>query len=130
MRNPTINPIHKFEIPWGFYTRAVPRSLGCIFLFSGIFFWTKKPVPARIPEDFFFSCIFWRNFSQERGLGGGLRNSCFLLLSQVIFAGIPAGQEFLHLQRIPRDSSGFLRIPVPTKCCLALASNKSRLSVM
>jgi hypothetical protein len=23
----------------------------------------------RIPEDFFFSCVFQRNFSQERGFG-------------------------------------------------------------
>ncbi len=27
MRNPTINLIHEFEIPWGFDTRAVVRSL-------------------------------------------------------------------------------------------------------
>jgi hypothetical protein len=59
----------------------------------------------------------------ERGFGGGLRNSCFLPLLQDFFAGIPAGQEFLHLQRIPADSSGFLWIPVPAKCCLALASD-------
>jgi hypothetical protein len=87
-------------------------------------------VKKRIPEDFFFSCVYRRNFSQERGFGGGLRNSCFLLLSQDFFAGIPVGQEFLHLQWIPPDSSGFLGIPVPAKCCLALASDQSRLSVM
>jgi hypothetical protein len=29
-------------------------KLGCIFLFSGIIFFDKKTVPARIPEDFFF----------------------------------------------------------------------------
>jgi hypothetical protein len=85
--------------------------LGCIFLFSGIYFWTKKTVPARIPEDFFFSCVIQRNFSQERGFGGGLRNSCFLPLSQDFLAGIPAGQEFLHLQQIPLDSSRFLFPP-------------------
>jgi hypothetical protein len=49
----------------------------------------------------FFSCVFWRNFSQERGFGGGRRNSCFLPLSQEFFAGITMGQEFL---RIPPDS--------------------------
>jgi hypothetical protein len=27
VRNPTINLIHEFEIPWGFYTQAVLRSL-------------------------------------------------------------------------------------------------------
>jgi hypothetical protein len=39
--------------------------LGCIFLLSGIYFFNQKTVPARIPEDFFFSCVFRRNFSQE-----------------------------------------------------------------
>jgi hypothetical protein len=45
----------------------------------------------------FFSCVFRRNFSQERGFGGGRRNSCFLPLSQEFFAGIAVGQEFLYL---------------------------------
>jgi hypothetical protein len=70
-----------------------------------------KNSKKRIPEDFFFSCVFRRNFSQERGFGGGLRNSCFLPLSQEFFTGIPAGQEFLHLQQIPPDSSRFLFPP-------------------
>jgi hypothetical protein len=84
---------------------------------------TKKTVPARIPEDFFFSCVFRRNFSQERGFGGGHKNSCFLPLSQDFFEEIPLGLEFLYLLQIPPDSSGFHRIPVPAKRCLALASN-------
>jgi hypothetical protein len=33
------------------------KHLGCIFLFSGIYFWTKKTVPARIPEDLFSLCF-------------------------------------------------------------------------
>jgi hypothetical protein len=75
---------------------------------TGIHFWGSKTVKKGIPEDFFFPYVFRRNFSQERGFGGGLRNSCFLPLSQEIFVGIPAGQEFLRLQWIPSDSSGFL----------------------
>jgi len=31
--------------------------LGWQFLFSGIYFWTQKTVPDRIPEDFFFLCF-------------------------------------------------------------------------
>ena len=41
--------------------------------------WTPKTVPDRIPEDF-FPCVFRRNFSQERGFGGGRSNSCFFQL--------------------------------------------------
>jgi hypothetical protein len=59
----------------------------------------------------FFSCVFQRNFSQECGFGGGRRNSCFLPLSPDFFAGIPVGQEFLYLLRIPPDSAGFLFPP-------------------
>jgi hypothetical protein len=92
-------------------------------VFRNLFFGPKKLFLPGFLRISVFSCVFWRNFSQEHGFGGGLRNSCFLPLSQEFFAGIPAGQEFLHLQRIPLDSSGFLQIPVPTKRCLALASN-------
>jgi hypothetical protein len=48
---------------------------------------------------------FWRR-SQE---------FLFFAAFTEFFAGIPAGQEFLRLQRIPPDSSGFLRIP-PDSC--------------
>jgi hypothetical protein len=34
-----------------------------------------------------------------------------LPLSQDFFAGISAGQDFLRLQQIPPDSSGFLFLP-------------------
>jgi hypothetical protein len=92
--------------------------LGCIFLCDrNLFLGPQKPfLPGflRIPEDFFF---FRRNFSQEPPFGGGCRNSCFLPISQDFFAGIPAGQEFLYLLRIPQESGGFRRIPVPAKSC-------------
>jgi hypothetical protein len=78
---------------------------------TGIYFGGSKTVKKGFLRISLFSCVFRRNFSQERGFGGGLRNSCFSLLSQDFFAGIPAGQEFLRLQRIPPDSSGFLFLP-------------------
>ena len=86
----------------GFEDRGL--ALGWQFLFSGIYFWTQKSIPDRIPEDFFFSCVLLRNFSQERGFGGGRSNSCFFPILQEFFTGIPVGQEFLYLLRIPQDS--------------------------
>ena len=64
----------------------------------------EKNVPARIPEDSFFSCVFQRIFSQERGFGEVAGIPVFFSLSQDFFAGIPVGQEFLYLPRIPPDS--------------------------
>ncbi len=54
----------------------------------------------------FYFCVLWRNFSQERGFGGGRRNFCFWPLLQEFFAGIPAGPGilFLYFHRIPPDS--------------------------
>jgi hypothetical protein len=93
-------------------------SLGCIFLCDrNLFLGPQKPfLPGflRIPEDFFF---FRRNFSQEPPFGGGRRNSCFLLISQEIFAGIPVGRNsciYPGFLRIPEDSGGFL-FPPKTK---------------
>jgi hypothetical protein len=80
---------------------------------TGIHFGGFK-TEKRIPEDIFFSCVFWRNFSQERGFGG--------------VSGIPVfcrfhrnfSQEFLWDRNsciyngflwIPPDSSGFLFPP-------------------
>ncbi len=91
-------------------------------VFRNLFFGPKKPFLPGFLRISCFSCVFWRNFSQERGFGGGCRNSCFWPRSQEFFAGIPAGQEFLYLLRIPPDSAGFCRIPVPAKRCLAQAS--------
>ena len=77
----------------------------------------EKNVPARIPEDSFFSCVFQRIFSQERGFGEVAGIPVFFSLSQDFFAGIPVGQEFLYLPQNPPDSGGFRRIPVPAKSC-------------
>ena len=73
-------------------------------LFRNLIFWTQKSVPDRIPENFFFSCVFLRIFSEERGFGE--------------VAGIPVffrfyrnfSQEFLW-DRNSCIYSGFLRIP-------------------
>jgi hypothetical protein len=83
-------------------------------VFRNPFFLPQKPVPASIPEDFFFY-FFRRNFFTGMWLWRGLENSCSQPLSQGFFAGIPVGQEFLYLHRIPPDSSGFLQIP-PDSC--------------
>jgi hypothetical protein len=99
---------------------------------TGIYFGGSKTLKKGFLRISFFSCVFRRNFSQECGFGGDLRNSCFSPISQDFFAGIPAGQEFLQdrnsciyngFLQITPDSSGFLQIPVPAKRCLALASN-------
>jgi hypothetical protein len=84
-------------------------------VFRNLFFGPKKPFLTgflrifflRFPEEFFTGTWFWR----------GCRNSCFFPLLQEFFAGIPAGQEFLYLLRIPQESGGFWRIPVPAKSC-------------
>jgi hypothetical protein len=90
---------------------------------TGICFWGSKTVKKRIPEDFFFFLCFPEEFFTRKWFWRGSQEFLFFAASQDFFAGIPAGQEFLHLQWIPLDSSGFLRIPVPAKRCLALASN-------
>jgi hypothetical protein len=107
-------------------------------LFSGINFLDKKNVPARIPEDSFFSCVFRRNFSQELGFGEVAGIPVFFSLSQEFFAGIPVGRNsciYPGILQIPEDSGGFRRIPedsggfrrIPEDSCsrqklLALAS--------
>ncbi len=46
VRNPTINLIHEFKIPWGFYTRAVLRSLAGLMSCKKVsvqgFLWVRK----------------------------------------------------------------------------------------
>jgi hypothetical protein len=89
--------------------------LGWLFLFSGIYSWAPKSVPDWIPEDFFpaFSQgIFHRNVILE-----GVAGIPVFFALQEFFAGIPAGQEFLYLLRIPHESGGFRSIPVPAKSC-------------
>ena len=86
-------------------------------VFRIFFFGPKKPFLTgflrilfflRFPEEFFTGTWFWRG-SQEFLF--------FFSLLQEFFAGIPAGQEFLYLLRIPQESGGFRRIPVPAKSC-------------
>jgi hypothetical protein len=76
----------------------------------------QKTVPDRIPEDFFFSFVFQRNFSQERGFGGVAGIPVFLLLQEFL-------QEFLR-DRNSCIYSGFLQIPDPANCCLARPATK------
>jgi hypothetical protein len=70
--------------------------LGCIFLFSGIYFWTKKTVPARIPEDFFFFLCFLEEFFIGTWFWRGSKEFLFFAAFTGIFcrnscgAGIPA----------------------------------------
>jgi hypothetical protein len=91
---------------------------------TGIYFWSSKTEKNRIPEDFFFFLCFLEEFFTGAWFWRGQRNSCFLPLSQEFFAGIPVGQEFLYLLRIPPDSYGFLRIPVPAKAVLLWPATK------
>jgi hypothetical protein len=78
---------------------------------TGIYFWGSKTVKKRITEDFFFSLCFSEEFFTGTWFWRGSQKFLFLPLSQDFFAGIPAGQEFLRLQRIPLDSTGFLFPP-------------------
>ena len=107
-------PKHGIIDHYGVIGRADPRLL--IPVFRNLFFGPKKTFLTGFLR-IIFSCVFLRNFSQERGFGGGRRNSCFFFILKEFFAGIPAGQEFLYLLRIPQESGGFWRIPVPTKSC-------------
>ena len=82
--------------------------------FKELILGAQKTVPDRIPEDFFFSSIFQRNFSQERGFGGVAGIPVFLLLQDFL-------QEFLRDRNFciysgflqnPEDSSRFLIPPI------------------
>ncbi len=110
-----ISPWEAFWVPvFWFWTQNSDGPAVGNSCMTGIYFWGSKTVKKRIPEDFFFSCVFRRNFSQECGFGGGLRNSCFLPLSQDFFAGLLRNRNsciyFVFLW-IPPDSSGFLFPP-------------------
>jgi hypothetical protein len=70
-------------------------------VFRNLFLVSKKP------EDFFFSCVFQRNFSQERGFGE-VAGIPFFFDFTGIFRRNSCGKEFLYFLRIPPDSSGFL----------------------
>ena len=85
--------------------------LGWQFLFSGIYFWTQKTVPDRIPEDFFFFLRFPEEFFTGAWFWRGSQEFLFFSDFTQFFAGIPVGQEFLYLLRNPPDSGGFLFPP-------------------
>jgi hypothetical protein len=89
---------------------------------TGIFCWGSKTVKKGFLRDFFYLC-FLEEFFTGLWFWRGSREFLFFAAFTGFFAGISMGQDFLRLQRIPPDSSGFLPIPVPTKRCLALASD-------
>ena len=107
------------DIPWCWEAsvRMSDCCLGCLFLFSGIYFWVQKPFLTgflRIsfflcfPEEFFKGTWFWR----------GRRNSFFFQFyrnfSQEFFAGIPVGRNsciYSGFLLNPEDSGGFLFPP-------------------
>jgi hypothetical protein len=84
-------------------------------VFRNLFLGSKKPFLTGFLRISFFSCVFWRNFSQERGFeevtgipfftGIFRRNSCG---QEFLWAGIPV---------FTQDSSGIRRIPVPAESC-------------
>ena len=90
------------------------ENLGCLFLFSGIYFMDRIPfLPGFLRISFFpaFSGgIFHRNVVLER-----LQEFLFYFpLLQEFSAGISEGQEFLYLPRNPPDSGEFLFPPKAT----------------
>ncbi len=88
--------------------------------FQEFIFWTQKTFLPGFLRISFFSCIFRRNFSLQRGFGE--------------VAGIPVFSVFTGLFRrnscgigIPvftPESSGFRRIPVPAKSCWLWSATK------
>jgi hypothetical protein len=78
---------------------------------TGIYFGGSKTVKERIPEEFFFFLCFPDDFFTGTWFWRGSQEFLFFAAFTGFFAGIPAGQEFLHLQQIPPNSSGFLFPP-------------------
>jgi hypothetical protein len=74
----------------------------------------SKTGKNRIPEDSFLSCVFQRNFHRNVVLEGVAEipvfGHCHRISQEFLWAGIPV---------FTPHSSGFLRIPVPAKSCLA-----------
>jgi len=64
----------------------------------------------------FFSCIFQRNFSEERGFGEVAGIPVFFRFYRNFSPGIPVGSNSCYsgFLRIPEDSGGFL-FPPKTK---------------
>ena len=87
-------------------------------VFRNLFLGSKKPFLTGFLRIPFFSCVFRRNFSQECVFGGD-KGIPFFSDFTGIFRRNSCGQEFLNLLRIPEDSGGFRRIPVPAKSFVA-----------
>ncbi len=97
-------------------------------VFRNLFFGSKKPFLTGFLRISFFTCVFQRNFSQERGFGEVAGIPVFFRFyrnfsQEFLWAGIPV---------FTQDSGGFRRI-LEDSCSrqklLALASNKRRLFV-
>jgi hypothetical protein len=124
-------------IPYRIYQPAsagnlpIPAKLPVNRWDTTLYFWGSKTLKKWIPEDFFFFLYFPEEFFTGTWFWRGSLEFLFFTAFTGIFCrnscgkGIPASR----LQRIPPDSSGFLRIPVPAKRCLALASDERRLFV-
>ena len=80
-------------------------------VFRNLFLGSKKPFLTGFLRISFYSCVFRRNFSQERGFGEVSGIPFFFLDFAGFFCRNSCGQEILYILRIPPDSSGFLRIP-------------------
>jgi hypothetical protein len=89
--------------------RGYPRLV--ISVFRDLFFGRKKTFLSGFLRISFYSCVFWRNFSQERRFGKVARIPVFFCCHRNFL------QEFLGIPVFTPDSSGFGRIPVPAKSC-------------
>ena len=90
------------------------KRLCCLFLFSGILFWTPKTRSCQDSRGFLFSTFSGGISSQECGFGGVLK-----FLFSAAFTGIYRRNSCgTGIPVFAQDSSGFLRIPAPAKSCL------------
>jgi hypothetical protein len=87
-------------------------------VFRNLFLGSKKPFLTGFLRISFFSCVFWRNFSQERGFEE-VTGIPFFSDFTGIFRRNSCGQEFLWagIPVFTQDSSGIRRIPVPAESC-------------
>ena len=75
-----------------------------------------KPVPARIAEDFFFSCFFLEEFLHRNVV---LEVFCRFLFSAAFTGFFCRNSCRTGIPIFAEDSCGFLQNPVPAKSCLA-----------
>jgi hypothetical protein len=90
---------------------------------TGIYFWGSKTVKKRIPEDFFFFPVFSGGIFHRNVVLEGVSGISVFAAFTGIFCRNSCGTGIPAFTMVPPDSSGFLRIPVPAKGCLALACN-------